>query len=51
MLTPDGLSYDLAHVNDHELLGDGVRVAGVVLVHCVGHHHLDELRAAKQVLD
>lgn len=45
------LSYDLAHVNDHELLGDGVRVAGVVLVHCVGHHHLDELRAAKQVLD
>ena len=48
---PDGLPDDLADVDDHKLVGDRVWVAGVVLVHCVGHHHPDKLRAAKQVLD
>ena len=48
---PDGLPDDLADIDDHELVGDSVGVAGVVLVHCVCHHHPDELRAAKQVLD
>ena len=48
---PDGLPNDLADIDDHQLVGDSVGVAGVVLVHSVSHHHPDKLRAAKQVLD
>ena len=51
LFLPDGLSNDLADVDDHQFVGDGVGVSGVVLVHSVGHNHPDELRAAKQVLD
>ena len=49
--SPDGLPDNFADVNDHELVGNGLGVAGVVLVHGVSDDHADELRAAKQVLD
>ena len=39
MVSPDGLSNDLTHVNDCEFLRDVVTVAAVVLVDSVGHHH------------
>ena len=50
LVSPDGLAYDLADIDDHELVSDFLRVPGVVLGHRVGHHHPDQLGAAEQVL-
>ena len=39
MISPDGLSNDLTHVNHCQFVRDVVAVAAVVLVDSVGHDH------------